>query len=703
VKPGRNSPCACGSGKKYKACCGQIAPELRPDERSGAVHAPPGPAEIKQLAALLNAGRNGELEAKACELLDLYPNSGVTWQLLGLALARQNKDSLHALQMAAQWLPEDAGVHNNLGNACARSARLDEAVAHYRRAVLLSPEFAEAHNNLGHVLLDLRKPNSAVPSFRRAIELKPGYAEAHANLGSAVFELGQPDEAVACYRRALEIEPQFHEAHNNLGNAWLELGSIENALASYRRALDINPQFAEAHNNLGNALRALGQLDDAEASYRRALVIDPCFAEAYCNLGTALRLQGRTADAQDSCRKALEINPHSAATYAVLAESSADQGDFREASKLFERAASIEPESPEICAGVVRLRKMTHADAAWLAQAQRIVGRGLTPRQEIGLRYAIGKYFDDVQDFEQAFANFRRANELTKLRRPPYDGGQLRKIVDLVIRSYDASWVTRPRPNTLQSARPILVVGMLRSGTSLAEQILASHPAVFGAGELTFWNRALAASQVCALSAEASDTALPRMAADYLGLLQRLSNDAPRIVDKMPTNFPFLGLIHAALPNARIIHLRRNPADTCLSIYFQHFEATVSYANDLQDLAHYYAEYVRVMNHWRATLPGHAFLEVPYEGLVDHPETWSRRMLEFAGLPWEPCCLDFHEAKRTVITASRWQVRQPITRASVERWRNYEEFLGPLRHLMQLEAANEVPAAPSNCESPIHD
>jgi tetratricopeptide (TPR) repeat protein len=692
VKPGRNDPCCCSSGKKYKECCGKIVPEPTPV-----------PAEMMQLVALLDAGSHAELEVQAQEVLDRHPNSGTVWQVLSIALARQNKDSLHALQMAARWLPADAGIHNNLGNALGRQGRLDDAIASYRRALLLNPKFAEAHNNLGHALLDLRKPEAAELSFRRAIELRSTYAEAHDNLGSTLLELGRPSEALASYRRALEIEPQFCEAQSNLGNAFLELGSMESALASYRRALEINPQFAEAHNNLGNALRGLGQLDDAEASYRRALAVNPDFAEAYCNLGIALRLQGRTTEAQDSCRKALELDPQSAATYAVLAESSADQGDFREAGRLFEHAVSIEPESPAICAGIVRLRKMTHADEAWLAQAQRIAGRGLPPRHEIGLRYAIGKYFDDVQDFEQAFTNFRRANELSKLRRAPYDREQLTKIVDLVKRAYNGDWVNRPRPNRLQSARPILVVGMLRSGTSLAEQILASHPAVFGAGELTFWNSTLSGFQVSALSTEASNTVLPRIASDYLRLLQRLSNDAARVVDKMPTNFAFLGLIHAALPNARIIHLQRHPADTCLSIYFQHFEATVSYANDLQDLAHYNTEYFRVMRHWRSSLPDHVILDVPYEGLVDHPEAWSRRMLEFVGLPWDPRCLDFHKSNRTVITASKWQVRQAITRASVGRWRNYEKFLGPLRHLMQLEATSEARPAPSSCESPINN
>ena len=175
---------------------------------------------------------------------------------------------------------------------------------------------------------------------------------------------------------------------------------------------------------------------------------------------------------------------------------------------------------------------------------------------------------------------------------------------------------------------------------------------------------------------------LRELAADYLGRLHELSSDALRVVDKMPTNFPFLGLIQAALPNARIIHMQRNPLDTCLSIYTQHFETAVSYANDLEDLAHYYTEYLRIMQHWRTALPGNAILDVPYEGLVDQPEAWSRKMLEFIGLPWDPRCLDPHLAKRAVITASKWQVRQKINAASVGRWRNYAKFLGPLLRLL---------------------
>jgi len=639
---------------------------------------------MHQLAALINAARYVDLESKARELLNLHPNAGAVWQVLGLALTRQGKDALQALKMAAQLLPNDAGVHNNLGNALGRLGQLDEAVASYRRALLLSPDFAEAHNNLGHALLDLGQPDNAAASCRRAVELKPRFAEAHDNLGCALLELGRFDDAVASYRRALELEPGFVETHNNLGLGLLELGRVDDALAHFRRALEISPEFAEAHNHLGNALRGLGKLDDAVASYRRALKIKPNFAEAHCNLGIALRLQGRTAEAQASCRRALQSNPQSAATYVVLADSSADRGQFAEAEDLFKRAISIEPESPEAWAGIARLRKMTQSDAAWLAQAQRIAGQPLPARREVPLRYAIGKYFDDVKDFEQAFINFQRANELAKLRRAKHDRLQLTQVVDLITRSHDPNWLKESRIDAQESARPVFIVGMLRSGTTLAEQILASHPDVVAAGELTYWNSASAAYQSSALKAPASGTLLRKLADDYLRLLEDLSDDALRVVDKMPTNFAFLGLIHAALPNARIIHMRRNPIDTCLSIYFQHFETAVSYANDLEDLAHYYTQYLRIMKHWRLILPEDAILDVSYEGLVNDQEAWSRKMLKFVGLPWDPRCLDFHETHRTVITASKWQVRQKINSASILRWRNYEKFLGPLLSLKEL-------------------
>ena len=739
MKSGRNDACACGSGKKYKKCCGRD----RDEAAAGAAL----PIPSGEISAMIAAGRFAEAEASAGALLTAHPHSGFLWKALSVALKVQGKDALHALQTAATLNPEDAEAHSNLANALLEFARFDDAVASYRRTLKINPGFAEAHNNLGNALRASGQLDAALASYRRALELKPEFAEAHNNLGNALRALGQFDAAVAsfgralslqprdpgahnnlgnvlldlaqpapaaaCYRRALELQPGFAEAHNNLGNAQRRLGQLEEALASYRLALAINPGFsgawsnasdvlrelgrleeaeqssrralelapalAGAHNSLGNTLLDLGRLEDAAESYRRALEYSPGFAEVHGNLGIVLRLQHRTVDAAQSCRRALELNPASAPTLTLLAELQADDGRFAEAEDLFRRASAVAPDSAEAWAGIVHLRKMTRADSAWLDQAEHIAGLGLPPRKEVFLRYAIGKYCDDVGDFDLAFANFRRANQLMRSFGAPYDRDQQSQAVDRIIGALDIGPRAAPQP---EARRPIFIVGMPRSGTSLAEQILASHPSVVGAGELGFWGSAEALYAAAQAGAANAEVLVGRLAEDYLRLLRDVSPDALHVVDKMPANFLRLGLIHAALPSARIIHMQRDPIDTCLSIYFQHFKAAHAYANDLDDLAHYYGQYLRLMSHWRAALPDGVLLEIPYEALVREPEVWSRKMLEFVDLPWDPRCIEFHLTARTVITASKWQVRQKISQSSVERWRNYEKFVAPLRQLV---------------------
>jgi hypothetical protein len=233
------------------------------------------------------------------------------------------------------------------------------------------------------------------------------------------------------------------------------------------------------------------------------------------------------------------------------------------------------------------------------------------------------------------------------------------------------------RTSGLASDRPVFIVGMPRSGTSLTEQILASHPEAYGAGELLYW--IFAADTERAAPAERRAATIAELGRAYLDGLATHAPGAPRVLDKLPVNFRNIGLIHAALPSARFIHLERNPLDTCLSIYFQGFSAAHPYATDFGDLAHYYHEYRRLMAHWRAALAPETLLDVPYEGLVDDPEGWSRRMLAHIGLEWDPRCLEFHRNSRPVLTASNWQVRQPISKGSVGRWHRYERYLGPLR------------------------
>jgi tetratricopeptide (TPR) repeat protein len=671
------------------------------------------------LTALMNSRQYAQVEMETRPLLEVYPNLGSIWKLYAGALMLQGKDSLRAMRRASELLPKDAETHFFLGNAQHDNGDLAGAIASQRRALVLKSDFAEAHDSLGLALHEAGQPAEAAVSFRTALTLRPDFAEAHGNLGNALVDVGQMEEAVHHYRRMLELRPDLPEAHNNLGNALLALKRYEEAATNYRRALDIRPNSAGAHANLGNALRELGrpkealthcrralelepnsadaellqgnalfdlgQLDDAAASYARAIELKPDYTDAHIALSKVLRQVGRVAEAEDSCRKALSVAADSAEALALLGEIQADRGRFGDAEQLFRRAISIAPDLPEAWAALARYRKMG-VDTAWLAATQRLLGKSLGVGQEINLRYALGKYFDDVQDYASAFASYRLANELKKRSGMKHDRQRLTGRVEQITALYDQNWLRGARAEGNESTRPVFIVGMPRSGTTLTEQILASHPSAFGCGELRFWHGACVKYESLAQCGAQSSGAIRAAADNYLRLLATLSADASRVIDKMPANFMNLGLIHAAFPNARIIHMQRNPLDTGLSIYFQIFSNTHTYANDLEDIAHYFTQYYRLMQHWRSTLTEGAILDVPYEELVQDPEPWIRKIVQFVGLPWDSRCLDFHQTERTVVTASNWQVRQRITKSSAGRWRNYEPLLGPLRSLAELES-----------------
>jgi tetratricopeptide (TPR) repeat protein len=659
VKPGRNEPCPCGSGKKYKKCCGQVLPGPTPPAASIPRSESPTSAELDQRIA---AARNLGIE---------HFNAG------------RADDALASFQQAVTLRPTDASLHSQLGDLLFALSRHDEALSSYQRALRLNPDLIEAHNNLGNAWVKLGRLPQAIEAYHRVLQLKPDSAETHSNLSKVLSDLHRFGEAIQSSSRAITINPGLAEAHANLGNALLDSDQPVPAIASYRRAVQLKPDFPEAWNSLGNALRSVGEFDDALQSYHRALERRPDYAEAHSNLGVALRLLGRTQEAEAYCRRALELQPDSALILSALGEIHADRGQFVEAAQMLWRAVALDPNLVEAWVSLGRLRKMTPEDDSWLAQVQRLLGQPLRPRERISLHYAIGKYFDDLKQFDDAFGHCQRANELTRQHVPRHDRIRVARETDNLIRVYSAERLPAMSARGNASERPVFIIGMPRSGTSLAEQILASHPQVFGAGELSYWHAAAEKLNAQGQGGEPEATTLHKLADEYLRLLDSRSADAHRVVDKMPTNFMAAGLIHAALPNARFIHMQRNPVDTCLSIYFQDFGARISYANDLGDLENFYREYLRLMRHWGGVLPPSALLEVPYEGLVADQELWSRRMIEFIALPWDERCLEFERTERSVVTASKWQVRQRINTASIERWRRYQKYIGPLRSLLE--------------------
>jgi tetratricopeptide (TPR) repeat protein len=682
---GRNDPCPCGSGKKYKRCCGLAGPEAARPPPDAQLH----PRDIGSLVALANAGGYAAAERGARGLLSKHPRAGILWKILSVALLRQGKAALPELDEAALLLPDDAEAQGNLGAALCDLGRWAEALPSLRRALAIDPGSVQAAADAGHALFMSGRAEEAMGCYRRVIELDPRSADAHYNVGLCLASLGRREEAVANYERTLELEPRHAEALDSLGMAWRELGERRRAEALHRRALEIDPGRPRSHHGIGSVQLERGRVDDAAASFRHALDLEPAHVAAHLGLAAALRQQRRVAEAQSICERALALAPRSAEALWLLGELRSDLGAFSEAQELYRQAIEIDPSFPSAFSSMALQRKMTAADAPWQAAVEGLLAREQPLSHAIGLRYALGKYFDDLGRHDEAFRHYRMANELTKRYGAVYDGEKLTRRVDKLIATFDAPFVSAPlrAPAAASvSERPVFVLGMPRSGTSLAEQILASHPAVFGAGEISFWDDAFVAHDPHGWAGEAGAKAISAIADGYLARSAQAPAEALRVVDKMPANFLYAGLIHAVFPRARIIHLRRHPIDTCLSIYFQNFLNAAAFCNDLEHLAHYYREYVRITDHWRAVLPATAFLEVPYEDLVADQERWSRRMLEFIGLPWDPRCLEFHRSERVVITASKWQVRQSINAASVGRWRNYERYVGPLGSLLREPA-----------------
>jgi tetratricopeptide (TPR) repeat protein len=636
-------------------------------------------------AALHDRGQWAEALESLRRALAIQPDNAETLVDAANALRalRRAREALPLYRRALELDPRHVEARNNLGNALLELRQYDDAVAWYRLALQSKPDDAQILCNLANAQRQLGLLNDAMASVQRAVTLEPASSIAHNALGLVLSTMGQRKQAIASLSQALTLNPNNIDALVNLGNVLRDQGLRREAVAFYRRAIELDPGRADSHCNLGTALFEFRRVDEAVASYRQALSLDPEYAPAHMSLAVALRQQRRPDDAELSCRAALAIDPNYVEGLSLLGELRADRGQFSAAQELFQRAIAINPDFSFAFSNIATHRKMTSDDTAWLKGAQSLLAKRVPLGHEISLNYALGKYFDDVRQYDHAFEHYRQANELTKRYGATYNGANLTQHVEQLIRSFDHASIRQSRPQASTSELPVFIVGMPRSGTSLAEQILASHPAVFGAGELAFWDAAHQAYQEAEHGGKIGADLLPGMAADYLDRLTALSGGALRVIDKMPANFMYAGLIHCAFPRARIIHMQRHPIDTCLSIYFQNFFNIGPYANDFDNLAHYYQQYVHITNHWRAVLPATTLLEIPYEGLIEDQEGWTRRMLEFIGLPWNPKCLDFHQTDRVVITASKWQVRQKISSSSVERWRNYEQFVGPLRTLIE--------------------
>jgi tetratricopeptide (TPR) repeat protein len=481
--------------------------------------------------------------------------------------------------------------------------------------------------------------------YRQVLARDPRHADCLHLLGLIACASGDGDAGIALIGRAIAANANFPAYHYNLGVALGDRGDWDAAIASYRRAIRLKPDYLDAHNNLGNALKELGKLEDAIACYRRVVALNPRFQQAHTNLGNAHQIGGR----------------------------------FPEAIAAYEAAIALGGDIGAACHGLSNCRKFSAGDRPLIGTMQAALEDPRTPAASRALlHFALGKASDDLADFAAAIRHFDDANRIESATRR-FDAADFTATVDWLISAFPAA--SPPPTWASPSELPVFVVGMPRSGTTLVEQILASHPRVSAGGELAFWLKRLdgvGRREVKRLSPEAEQAAI----GDYLTALGRLSAGALRVIDKMPFNFLLLGYLHRLFPQARIVHCRRNPADTALSLYFTRLAGVHDFAYRRADIVSHIRDYQRLMAHWRTVLPPDSLLELDYEALVGDPASISHRLVAFCGLAWDEACLDFHKTERPIATASAWQARQPIYRRSAQRWRNYEPWLGEFRALL---------------------
>ncbi|MDR3636558.1 MAG: tetratricopeptide repeat protein [Isosphaeraceae bacterium] len=603
--------------------------------------------------------RQGDLEraARVYEAaLAEDPDRPDALYLLGLvALQRGDLGRAGALMGKAVVVrPEEADYHAGLGEVCRVAGQIERAVACCREAQRLRPDSPGHLCNLGAILVDHGDVDAAIGYFREALLLRPDFPAAHHNLGNALWVKGDPMAAVGHLRAAVRLDPAAGEAHGSLGKILLQQGELNKALVHSQEAARLRPDSATARIQLGNVLLLLGRLDEAAACFREAIRLRPALAAAHAGLAEVHEQFGDFEKALESRREALRHDP-------------------RHADSLAQLATRLRDELPDV-------------DRTALEGL--LADPGLPPDRRWPLLFGLGQVFDARGECDRAAALAAEANalQLADLRRRGrgYDPRAFTAFVDQIVAGFTPEFFARVRGWGQETSRPVFVVGLPRSGTTLLEQILSSHPRVFGAGELrlarqTFQTLPEETGRSGSLQ-ECLDhlgpRSLQRLACRHLDGLSALNASADRIVDKMPENYVYLGLVAALFPGAKLIHCRRDVRDVALSCWMTNF-GHLRWACDFDHIASRVAEYQRIIDHWRGALPV-PVLEVAYEAVVADLERVARALVDWCGLEWDPACLEFHKTRRAVQNASVAQVRRPLYGSSVARWKNYERLLAPL-------------------------
>ncbi len=573
-----------------------------------------------------------------------------------------------------------------------QEGRTQESAAMYRELLRASPDHPDLLHYLGMAEYKLGNREGARALMQRSIALDGRRAAVHVNLGRVLLNDGDAAGALAHFRDALGRTPASIEARHMLGRALLADDQPEAATDALEEAVAADGGL-ELRAELARAYAACHRHPAALEAWRAVLARQPDDVAALAGASFALRAMNRSAEALDSLRRVTALQPAEPAGWTNLGALFEELGDFAAAEDAFRRALALRPNYPVAVAHLLALKKgVDEPDLAERGEKHLAAGEIVRPVR-VQLLFALGRHYDAVGDCARAFAHYRSANDIVGEGRRYKPLGVEAHILRHIA-AFTRELFVAKRAFGNPSDRPLFIVGMPRSGTTLTEQILSSHRAIAGAGELGYFNhmayelgsRVDRGDDLSSFATGLTAQDLESVASGFLAQLDSVSRDARRVTDKMPTNFQHLGLIALAFPNARIVHCRRDPRDNLLSCYVENFQEDQRYTTRLESLAHFHGQYRRLMRHWHAVLPLR-ILDVQYEELVADLPAQTRRLIDFCGLDWDENCLSFHRSARAVNTPSKWQVRQPIYSSSVGRWRRYETFIAPL--LAALAEGNE--------------
>lgn len=603
------------------------------------------------------------------------------------ALVYFNKGSLDKAktlyEKACKKNPNDPECFYMLGAIYGQKKNYEQAIRYFNKTIKLQPGAFVALCSLGKAQKEAVLYHDAEVTFSKALILQPDNQDLMLEMAGVSLYLGNDENAKKILTNILSKNQNNIEAMHGLGEIYQSQREYDIAIDYYTRALAKEPNRAGTHHRLGFTFFTLGNYDEAIIHLKTAISLNPSFQEAYINLATSQITAGELEDAHDTLNKAMKLWPNNIDVLICKANYFEKSDNPSDAYKLIKPFLDKDIQHPSL--GILFLAICSKLDKCDIAidYMEKIIATPEMPdKTRESMQYAVADAYDKSGLYNKAFYHYEHANNS---RPKTYNEVENEFFINSIMNVFDYKHFTSNIESSINRRLSTFIVGMPRSGTSLVEQILQSHSTVIGAGELNNAGKIAHTIQsdpkspkVYPLNCERlTSNTLDEFATQYYKKLESISPTASYITDKMPHNFLYLGLISQLFPNTKIIHCRRNPIDTCLSIYFQNFHEKHNYANSLSDLGHYYVEYTRLMDHWIKTLNIDVY-EIQYEDLVSNPTDEIKNLLNFMEIEWEESCLRFHESDRYIATASHNQVREPIYTKSLNRWKHYEANLGSL-------------------------